>query len=641
MGRLYSVSNAHYGGSLSSDGVTYLYYDALGRQAVRIEPDGNKAQWCYNGLSTVATNCATSKSTHGQPSGWIDFTDEAGIHTQFVQDGLNRLASVFELGLLAAPTSLETDYSYNAADEVRTVDQYGAAGETPRHREFTYDASARLQTSSNPESGVVCYGSWSGGAVGSGSCQAGYDENGNLKAKTDANGMTITYLYDSLDRLSWKTAPDFADTNVYMIYDQGVNGIGRLYEAGHSTAANTHVLDGAPSGGAGTRFVYDAAGRVTATTYFSPERDSWTTGMSLGYDLAGNVTQIGYPDGRLISQGWDSAGRLASITDITSGGSQTQYLGGPVTYWPSGEPMNVSYGNGVTQTYTLNNRLELCHSVASTGALPANPGGGPNLLDIRRTYNGTASVACGNESGNSGNIYAIVDNLNARGSQSFTYDGLNRLSAGAQLDGAYNHNYNYDSFGNMVVHDNLHMNLSYAVDSATNRITLNGTDLQYDAAGQLVGVPNPIGGFHTLAYTAQGLLRSIDNYQTGSYVYDGLDERVLAVTNSMGCEYVYVDGVPMADNNGKKGWTDYIYANGKIIARATSLDAPIHLSGINCTNCGGDVHLRGVDWGCRSRHSEWRCPPRFSICSWRLRRGRHSEFYGRTTRRWIYLRPAR
>ena len=42
----------------------------------------------------------------------------------------------------------------------------------------------------------------------------------------------------------------------------------------------------------------------------------------------------------------------------------------------------------------------------------------------------------------------------------------------------------------------------------------------------------------------------------------------------------------MAERDQTGGWTNYVYANGQKIAHLTSVDAPIHLSGTNCSDCG-------------------------------------------------------
>ncbi len=155
--------------------------------------------------------------------------------------------------------------------------------------------------------------------------------------------------------------------------------------------------------------------------------------------------------------------------------------------------------------------------------------------------------------------------------QSFSYDGLNRLQTASRSDGGYNHTYQYDSFGNMIPQDNLHGNPPLGIDQATNRIMLGTGGYTYDAAGQQISWPALGGGSHTNWYTAEGFLRSIDSYYTGSYLYNGQGQRTLAVRdNASWTEYVYLGGQPMAEIDNTGTWTDYIYANGQKIAKVSN-----------------------------------------------------------------------
>ncbi len=298
---------------------------------------------------------------------------------------------------------------------------------------------------------------------------------------------------------------------------------------------------------------YDFLGRVAGTQWFNYGAQAWQNGIANKYDFAGNLTQITDPDNRIVQQVFDRVVRLASVADITSGTPVPYVNGGGssgIAYWPSGAVATSVLGLGVMQNYTLNNRLQLCHNMASSAYLPIKTGLG-NVFDRSLLY-ATGSSSCSNTSGNSGNISNLVDNLVPGNTQSFTYDNLNRVTGGSQSGGWYNQNYTYDSFGNMIPHDKIYTNPSYSVDAATNRLAMNGSltsgNLQYDAAGYLTTAPFPGGSLHANVYTAEGFLRCIDSCNTGSYLTNGLAERTLAVrTNTASNQYVYLNGQPMAD----------------------------------------------------------------------------------------------
>src|SRR5260370_23466568 len=104
-----------------------------------------------------------------------------------------------------------------------------------RPRSCQYYALSRLLTTTIPESGTMCYGVWQ-----SGECVNGYDNNGNLIAKTapapnqtGSAAVTTSYGYDPLNRLSAKSYS--SGGGVVYLYDQsnlwGIqikNGVGGL-----------------------------------------------------------------------------------------------------------------------------------------------------------------------------------------------------------------------------------------------------------------------------------------------------------------------------------------------------------------------------------------------------------------------------
>jgi YD repeat-containing protein len=129
-------------------------------------------------------------------------TDESGRHFQRTYDGLGRLTGVMEPGSGNPSPTVETDYAYNPLGDLLTVTQRGASGDVARVRSFAYDSESRLLTATNPETGTICYGVWS-----SGNCVNGYDANSNLLSKTDARGITVSYKYDGLSRLTARVPP--------------------------------------------------------------------------------------------------------------------------------------------------------------------------------------------------------------------------------------------------------------------------------------------------------------------------------------------------------------------------------------------------------------------------------------------------
>jgi len=550
-GRVYSTSNPYCPGQPSStDGLTIHAYDGIDRPTSLTLPDSNQQTWSYNDESVTFTD-------ETRTSSWTRTTDALG-----------RLAQVVE------PGGLITNYKYDAFGNLKWVNQVGnaAAGETPRTRSFTYDSLSRLITSQNPETGTICYGQWGNG------CTGGYDAHGNLLYKTDANQMTTVYTYDALNRLLTKNAPD-GSTNFNYLYDTCIAGypcgnpIGRLVEE-----SNPNI--------SGTIFAYDPMGRITNTTWWRYEYPGWYGGMGINYDLAGNAVWMAYPDGRTITQNFDGAGRLTTVTDTTDNpaltGGGTPYFSN-AQYTASGALVSASYGNGVTEYIQYNSRLQPCHTLANTPTLPGityggGGGTGGNIYDRVSSYaaNPLTGNPCGTETGNNGNIGYIADFLNFDHTQSFTYDGLNRLTSAFRSDGGYNHTYKYDSFGNLIVQDNINPNPTYSINAANNQLNRMYGPINlytYDAAGNLTSSGTSDIGGHAFAYNSSNQITAVDGGTTASYLYNGMGERTNKTTSLGWTAYIYLNGQPMSENaiiSGTGTWMDYIYANGQKIARLTT-----------------------------------------------------------------------
>ncbi|HZL26958.1 MAG TPA: RHS repeat-associated core domain-containing protein [Acidobacteriaceae bacterium] len=571
MGRVNSVTNPYFSPSDSTYGVTSYAYDGLGRKVLQCQPDNGTTGSCVPGNNYLQWSYSANATTS---------YDERRNAWTSAADAFGRLIQVIE------PGSLKTGYSYDTLNNLKCVDQWGttmvgAACSSSKLRTFTYDSLSRLLSSTNPETGTICYGLWSGS-----NCANGYDANGNLQYKTDARGVAVNYTYDALNRLIAKRSAGgsgVAGFNYAYGYDKispttEPNLIGRL--AWTSNNVNATEI-----------YSYDSMGRVTGHSVGLPSNymPPWTKSVvSTGYDLAGNATDLTYPDGHHLKQTWDGAGRLSSSALVDIGGvPQSQSYLTSATYNPDGSPNALTLGNGVQETTAENNRLEV-------QSLTVNAPGGPlnSAALLSHTYCYTGCTTGG--TANNGNIWGITDSLRAANNQGFTYDSLNRIGS-FSLGGVLNRQYAIDSFGNLsgVVGGTAVTNF----DSATNRISnlpcaaaLPPPLLPYDAAGNQLCSTDANGAVSQYSYNADGQIGQIAllGYAGSPYVtytYDPNGNRILK-SNASGTftEYVYSGGQPLAELNSDGTWSDYIYANGQKIAKVASSDTRIHTSGVFTTN---------------------------------------------------------
>ena len=435
-----------------------------------------------------------------------------------------------------------TLYSYDALGNLLQVQQQGGTTTQSlwRVRTFTYDSLSRMLTSNNPETGQISYS---------------YDADGNLISKTDARGTVATYTYDALHRITGKS------------FSEGTRGASYTYDINNAwgvAATNTvgRLVLAYDGNYAGTLFSYDVMGHVNEQWDCPPS--AWLVNHSCytvnaQYNLAGDLTKLIYPDNRVVNYGYNSGDQLDSA-QLSNG--YTYWSVADTNFYPNGTAKQVSFGNGVSESTTLNPRLQLQEETINS------PGIG-TLAD--HSYNYGAQ--------NNGNILSVFDLLNPSRTQNFSHDQLNRLATAGEQGGRWGLSFGYDPWGNFLQQNvtagsaGMH---SYQV-AANNRLT----QYSYDAAGNMLG-----DGFHNYTFDAESRISQVDGGAT-VYTYDpSAGDRVRKDTGTNYTEYFYFGSEILAERDQNLRWSDYIFANGKRIARADGYDHQLHLSGQMCGNCG-------------------------------------------------------
>jgi RHS repeat-associated protein len=556
LGRLRSVSNRHRSySSPSTDGITKYQYDALGRMTIQTQTDGHTLQWCYNDVANGQSNCTANRSSVTAAT-WVDYSDELGKHWQRQSDALGRLVSVMEPDAQSNVPSYETDYTYDAQNNLTLVDQYGGANGNStyanRVRTFTYDGLSRLWCASNPETST-----WNP-ATGTTSCPTTvsstapqgvtsymYDAAGNVYERTDPRGVITNYGYDSLNRITsktydtskvWTGVPVAATSNVGYLYDIELQGWGWTPQTSPSwpNVSQTNLVGrlssvsvGSPGANAWTVYGYDQNGRTILKSECLPiDCGNNHHDMHYKYDLAGNLAfydrgldvarnstypNQGYYYGGFTEQ-YDGAGNLLAVTGDTAGTNTATNIWSNPDYFPTGQPYTV-LGLGL---------YNLKYSVAPrgwvTGQLITNATG-TSIWQSSASYNinGTISTTTDTHAGG----------------WTFTYDNLNRIATANSPVG--NIAYTTDPFGNKHKQTptwGMAPSSDYGSPAATNGLIGNGLlyDLGSSDAGNVI-----FDGFHHYMYDAEGRLYEVD-YTTATptcFTYDGDGDRV-AMTNCTG-----------------------------------------------------------------------------------------------------------
>jgi RHS repeat-associated protein len=535
LGRVYTQSNPHRSSSSTTDGTTTKTYDALGRILTVLQSDGSQLSTSYSG------NCTT-------------VMDETGKMRKSCTDALGHLIQVWEDPGSAPHLNYETDYQYDALDNLLCAVQKAtdaspfttcaAAPATWRPRSFQYDSLARITTATNPESGTVRYI---------------YDANSNLVQKTlpkpnQTNPATTTntnFCYDALNRVTSKAyistaCPPSTPVATYT-YDQGTTGIGH----------RTGMTDTPGS----SSWTYDLMGRIVSETRITSGVTKTTSSV---YNLDGSVKSITYPSTRTVNYTYSAAGRALSAIDPT----------GPInyatsaTYAPPGELATATNGfvqggfTGINTANVYSNRLQpvllsaanptatvlsLCYDFHSHTALNFPP------------CNFSASTA-----GDNGNVYQIVNNRDGNRTQNFVYDNLNRILQGYTSGTNWGEDFTIDAWANLT-NRSLHAGKTNSEPlNAAPALTSNQlTGFGYDAAGNMTS--NGTLGYN---YDQENRLTKFITNITDIYIYDGDGERVKKSVPAVTLYWYGATGNVLDETSGTGTLiSEYIFFKGKRIAR--------------------------------------------------------------------------
>jgi RHS repeat-associated protein len=595
-GRVTSVSNPYYvnpqSGSNdfvltdSSHGVTTgstgSKYDALGRVYEVDRPDGNTVKTSYD------------LSLSGAPGPCTKVYDESGKWRESCTDALGRVTQVTEMAPSGSGANLVTDYRYDPVGNLVCVDQQGgvtgsgcdanaAAGGPWRVRRFTYDPLSRLTQAQNPESGTINYG---------------YDNNGNVIAKTDADGHQTTYCYDQLNRLTGKGYGASASCS-----NLSTLAVQYGYDSPDSSVSNTGTLKPyrttMDDASGHTAWNYDLLGRPTLVqrkVNVSGSSSPLSYGVAYSYNFDGTVAAIAYPSGRQVIYGYNNMGWNTWITKNDPISQQTlNYVSG-VTYMPDGQVAEENLGaasgcyGGIMGEFSYNQRLQPAHLLYTTSGTPATSeltsnscvsGAGEFMHRMYSFNNGSGGP-------NNGNVIGIANCLDSTRSQSFSYDNLNRVQSASA--GFWGEQYTIDAWGNMTDIESgstlstsepfYSEGLPLGTGTATSLNQLSGDEIwtgfawqasayTYDAAGNLTSADG-----QSYVYDQENRISSV-NSGAAAYTYDGDGQRIVKNAASSTVYWYGAGGEILAESDltGNIN-SEYVYFNGKRLARTDNPTNP-------------------------------------------------------------------
>jgi len=484
-------------------------YDELSRVTSVTSPDGASVKTNYNGNRVLVADQNDSDQLRRKRISKTDALGRLNDIWEITSSGGATEAVSFP-GWPSVTDGYHTNYEYDTLDDLTIVHQGGQT------RTFAYDSLTRLSSTMNPESGGVGYQ---------------YDENGNVRVKTDARGISTHFSYDALNRLTrrWYNSSTSlsAQTNnspslpsdvttsdeVACFYDSQAlpTGAPPNFSRGSATGRLVAVTY-ATNSSAGDYYGYDTAGRAvlkiqqTAGTNYQ---------ISATYNLADEITSQFYPSGHIVSYGYDKAGRTNSMTGRLGDGRNRTYSTG-TSYSPFGGLTQEQFGTQTSIYHKLhyNLRGQLFDIRVSSLSLASNEwdwnrGALVSYYSSNYSWGGNST---GSGLDNNGNVtreqhWVPTTNPNTYSytQDTFAYDSLNRLTSASEVHGGANwqsgqdflKSYDYDPWGNRTINpastgvnntqfdktDAQNTNRLYAPGDLS--LSMSQRKMQYDSAGNL------------------------------------------------------------------------------------------------------------------------------------------------------------
>ena len=449
-------------------------YDRLGRIQTQTDEAGNVTTTTYD-LFNQALNVTLPDHTVGSPR----------IQT-FTYNAYGQ--ALTQSGAGDYPVTHTYDL---AGNRLTLVTQYGAAN-TNQTTSWAYDSRNRLSRKTYADNTFYDYT---------------YDENGNLKTRTDAKNQTTGYSYNLFNQVATVDYP--ADSDVAFAYDAG----GRRLS----------MSDGSHSGAPSAEWAYDAAGRIATYKQHPVDRI-----IRYGYNAEGgrismSVEKISTPgDPWTTAYTYDAAGRLDTVTDSRVGEVPFDYTWDP----KANLVKEILMPSGAKQQKTYD-------ALARLSEIKALNGIGTSVNRYAYSYD-----AAGQRKD-----VTLVDN----GKITYGYDAKRQVTSAVKDNEAdYNYSYTFDDIGNWLTGktgqtSGVPLSKTFTPNNLNQYSQVSGVPLTYDANGNLT-----YDGTNTYTYDQENRLTAVAG---ASFTYDGLSRRVAS-----GATKLLYDGVvPIAeldaDNN--------------------------------------------------------------------------------------------
>lgn len=438
-----------------------------------------------------------------------DILSPKGFLTTKNYDALDRIKNIIQPAV-AAGTG-QVDFGYDAQDRITSVKDQKLLDTT-----YVYDGFGNLIQQTSPDTGTTIFY---------------YDKAGNMTQRIDARSVVTNFTYDAENRLLTVEYPADSSENVTYIYDDITLGNYQLGRLSRIIAGDNSIA-----------YTYDHRGNIVQEAHI---QNGIVFVLGYHYNLMNQVTEIDYPNGLVVEYGYDTLGRVDTVTGTYN--SFTQTLASNFAYKPFGPTRQFTYGNGLTRTLTYNLDYEL------TGISI------PGIQSLSYVYDAN------------GNVDYQTNSINTSLSQDLGYDPLDRLDSASGTYGTLD--YGYDLAGNRTSETANSVQDTYLYPPDSHHLgSISGgqaASFGYDTIGNIVSRDSD-----SFVYNLANRMRqSTVNGLVADYRYNPLGERIYKTSAQSTYRYLYSNRQLLVETDSQGNTLkNYVYVNGQRLAiQATSV----------------------------------------------------------------------
>jgi len=545
------------GGALISQ--RYSYNFTMGTMLSSVDPRGYNTTIRYDilGRKTRITYPTIDYTayTYNDAANYVDITNENGLHTRQIYDGLGRQVKIDRF--LGGTSYSNSSTTYNWMNLVTSqTDPLGNS------YVYQYDALGRLTSTTQPDGNIT---------------STSYNDLASWVLSTDQYGNHACRVYDRLGRMV--SVIEYSDSNCNPLTLNGYT-----YVTNYSYDEIGDLLQTTTANAKSTMYIYDNLNRLLQTTYADGNIESYS------YDNDGNIVKKVNRNNIKTLFSYDSLNRILTIT----------YCGSPIrsqsyTYDPNSNTLSLQNQNStdsyiydsrnrvLNETYAVNQSTRQVVDLGcfGSGGTSTTSGGVSKTYMVGTTYNGELinTVA-----------YPTISQSNPDITIKYAYDTLGRvLNVTYVSTGAYYARLAYSKTDNVVgiqYGNGLVGNYTYNKLQRASIITLQNTGTHttmmsltygYNKTGTVSSVVGQVNSvtvneqykYDPLQRLVNSTVTSNSGRTTSWYQYDNVGNRLAQSINGTVTTYTYNQANNELLSSSSAG-TSIVYAydkNGNMLNR--------------------------------------------------------------------------